>query len=120
MSVLRGPRFKRGETYKRFLLIRSGDPTGATCRAVLKAARNGQAPGDDAPDAAVFTVAFVDHHDPLNNASDPAWLCVLSAENSEALTPGTYVMDARVEIGGEVYATATEQVTVEQRVTEDG
>lgn len=120
MSILRGPRFKRGETYKRLLLIRSGDPAGATCRAVLKAARNEGAPGDDAPDAAVFTVSFVAHHNPDDGASDPAWLCVLSAQDSEALTPGSYVMDARIEIGGEVYATATEKVTVEQRVTEDG
>lgn len=120
MSALRGPRFKRGETYKRFLLVRSGDPSGATCRAVLKKARNGGPPGDDAEEEAVFTVTFVAHHDPLDNASDPAWLCVLSDEDSAALAYGSYVMDARIEIGGEVYATATEQVTVEERVTEDG
>ena len=120
MSILRGPRFKRGETYKRFLLVRSGDPSGATCRAVLKKARNGGPPGDDAPEEAVFTVTFVAHHDPLDNASDPAWLCVLTDEASADLTPGSYVMDARIEIGGEVYATATEHVTVEERVTEDG
>lgn len=120
MSILRGPRFKRGETYKRFLLVRSGDPSGATCRAVLKKARNGGAPGDDAPEEAVFIVTFVAHHDPLDNASDPAWLCVLTDEASADLTPGSYVMDARIEIGGEAYATPTEKIIVEERVTEDG
>lgn len=111
-------KFKRGETFSRILLVRAGDADGAEVRCVLKRSRNGKAPGDAAEDAAVFDMAWLEHHDPADEASAPGWLATLSPEQTEALTPGLYATDARVSIDGAVVATQTEQVEVVERVTE--
>ena len=117
MSVAR-TRLQRGETFTVGLRVASGDPAGVNCRMVLKRAVNGLPPGDAAEDAGVFDVTFIEHLDASDPTSPAAFIGVLSAEASEALTPGLYVMDARLVLPSGVGQTERVQVTVEERVTE--
>ena len=118
MTIAATARFKRGGTISLALRVDSGDVTGATCRAVLKSAVFGAEPGDDAPDAAVFDVAYVAHIDPDDLSSPSAWMLTLSAASSTALSVGTYVADARVVRASDVIQTATLRLILEERVTE--
>lgn len=119
MSQVLQNRFKRGASYRRFLAVRSGDPTGVVVTAALKPAVNGGSPGDQVPPAVVFGVTFVAHRDPLDLTSPPGFLCELTPAQTLTLTTGSYVMDGRAELGGDVVYTATEAVAVDERVTED-
>ncbi|MBJ7446860.1 MAG: hypothetical protein JHC81_04935 [Brevundimonas sp.] len=113
-------KIKRGTTYRRLLLIRSGDASAASCRMVLKRAASNAAPGDEAPAAAEFVCVYVTNSDPADLTSPPAFVCTLAASATEDLAVGTYKTDARIEIAGDVIATATETIEVIERVTEDG
>lgn len=120
MSRLAHPTFKRGATYRRLLIVRQGDASEAVPSAVLKAVVDGEAPGDAAPALATFMVSYLPNLDPDDVASPAAFLFTLPPVETTAIPAGAYVMDARIQIGGDVVTTATERVTVEERVTEDG
>lgn len=108
----------RGSTFKLGIRPRSGAAfTGAeTVRCVLKRStqRDTVGPGDDVPDAVVFSCSFV-----AASGNMPAyWKITGSAAQSEALAPGWYITDARIVIGGEVTQTTPVKIEVVQRVTE--
>lgn len=112
-------RFTRGETFVAGLKVRSGDVSSGTFRMVMKKAINaGQVPGDDAPDIATLTVAYVANIDPDDLTSPAAIVGTLPADVSEGLVAGRYVMDARITVGGRVEQTDVVDVIVDERVTE--
>lgn len=118
MTIAATARFKRGGTISLALRVDSGSVAGASCRAVLKSAVYGAEPGDDAPDAAVFDVAYVANIDPDDVTSKPAWMLTLSATASAALSAGAYVADARIVRSSDVIQTSSLLVIIEERVTE--
>lgn len=90
--------------------------TGATCRANLKLARNGDAPGDAAEVEASFTVTAATEVVP---GGGPGFVLTLSAEQTEALAPGNYVTDAKVTFpSGYTRVANLQRVTVLERVTQ--
>lgn len=118
MTIAATARFRRGGTISLALRVDSGSMSGATCRAVLKAAVDGAQPGDAAAEAAVFDAAYVANIDPDDTGSKPAWLLTLSAAVSEALSAGDYVADARIVRTSDVIQTSSLLVIIEERVTE--
>lgn len=95
--------------------VEGGDLTGATCRADLKKALNGGAPGDLAEVVATFTVTLTDEVTPGGWAG---FYLTLSPEQTAALTPGNYVTDAMVTLAsGYRKPTDVVQITVVERVT---
>lgn len=111
-------KFQRGETFVAGLKVREGDGSGLDCRIALKKAVNGRAPGDAAPVAGELDVVYVAHMDAEDDTSPAAFIGTLTAEETEDLEPGLYVMDARLTLtGGEIVQTETIQVEVRERVT---
>lgn len=111
-------RFSRGETFTAGLKVRSGDVSTATCTMWLKKAVNGGPPGDAAPQAAILAVTYVEHLDPEDLTSPAAFIGVLDEDQSLALEPGPFVMDARLVVAGQVAQTDVVRVSVMERVTE--
>lgn len=110
------PTLKRGATYQRALIVREGDASAATVRAVVKTRAAVQRQGDAAPELAVFAPTWVDHWDG-QAASPPGWILSLTADQTAGLPADDCVMDARVAIGGIVVMTGTELLRIDQRVT---
>jgi len=106
----------RGETFTLALEELDGDDlTGATCRAHLKLARNGGAPGDEAPVAATFTVTASTAVVP---GGGPGWVLLIGANETAGLEVGNYVVDARIELPNDHVEVANlQRVTVQERVT---
>lgn len=106
----------RGETFTLAIEELDGvDLDGATCRADLKAARNGGAPGDQAEVAASFTVTASDAVVPSGGAG---WVLALSATATTGLAVGNYVVDAKIELAsGFVEVADLQRVQVVERVT---
>lgn len=103
----------RGSTFKIGLRAKTGSFTGTeVIRCVLKAStqRAEYGPGDAVPDAVVLTPSY----DNVNGC----WVFTGSAAQSEALTPGFYITDARIVVGTEVIQTLPIKIEVVQRVTE--
>lgn len=111
------PTLKRGASYSRALIVREGDASSATVRAVIKSRAVLSRQGDAAPDLAEFSAAWVAHWDG-DPASPPGWILSLTPEQTAALPADDCVMDARVSLGGVVVMTETESLRVVQRVTE--
>lgn len=107
----------RGETFSLALEELDGvDLTGATCRADLKLARNGGAPGDVAPVAATFTVSASTEVVPGGGAG---WVLTLDADQTAGLAIGNYVVDAKIELlSGFVEVADLQRVSVLERVTQ--
>lgn len=110
------PTLKRGASYQRALIVRDGDASAGTVRAVVKSMADVQKMGDAAPELAVFTASWTDHWDG-QASSPPAWLLSLTPEQTALLPADDCATDARVSIGGFVVATQTERLRVEQRIT---
>ncbi len=109
-------RLTRGETFSLALEELDGvDLDGATCRADLKAARNGGAPGDQAEVAASFTVTASTEVVPGGGAG---WVLTLPAPATTGLAVGNYVVDAKIELAsGFVEVADLQRVQVVERVT---
>lgn len=118
MSTRAAVRLTRGETFTCALEASAGDMTGAVCLAALKPAAFACPPGDATPAAATFTVTEVPSVDEADADAGPGWLLILDAATTETLTPGPYLMDARVTVGAVVSQTDLVGVTVDERVTE--
>jgi len=111
--------FQRGETFVIALEAVQGDISGATVRAVLKAASNGEPPGDAASEAAVFSSSSVAHVDADDLTSKPGWLLSLTATQTAGLALGLYLMDARIVLAsGAIDQTGLVAVTVRERITQ--
>lgn len=111
---------KRGTSFTAVLDDLSGNGSGAQVSASLKYARDGAAPGDDAPAVAEFTVTYQADIDRGDGTSGPGWFLVLSEPASLALEAGrTVLTDVRIEIDGIVHYTPTQRLAVVERVTED-
>lgn len=106
----------RGETFSLALEeLDAVDLTGADCRADLKLARNGGAPGDAAPVAAAFTVTPATEVVPGGGAG---WVLTIDAAETADLPIGSYVVDALVELpSGHVEIADLQRVSVLERVT---
>ena len=105
----------RGASFALALRVIAGSVTGSeTIRCVMKRAVNfNQAPGDASPEAIVFDSEFV-----AASGDQPAhWLFTAAGAASEALTAGIYLVDARMEIGGDVIQTTPVRVDVVERIT---
>lgn len=109
-------RVTRGETFALALEeLDAADLNGAVCRADLKAAKNGGAPGDEAPVAAVFSVTSSDAVVPGGGAG---FVLTLTALQTVALHVGNYVVDARIILpSGFVEVADLQRVAVVERVT---
>lgn len=109
-------RLTRGETFSLAIEeLDQADLTGATCRADLKAARNGGAPGDATEVAAAFIVSASDVVVPGGGGG---WVLTLAASVTAGLTVGSYVVDARIELpSGHVEVADLQRVQVVERVT---
>ena len=109
-------RLTRGETFSLALEeLDHADLTGATCRADLKLARNGGAPGDVAPIAASFTVTPSTEVVPGGGAG---WVLTIGADQTSDLAIGNYVVDAKIELpSGHVEVADLQKVAVAERVT---
>ena len=102
---------KRGASFIAVLDDITGNGAGAQVSAVLKAARDGAAPGDDAPAVAVFAVAYQADIDRGDGTSGPGWFLTLSEIATEALTAGRTVMtDVRIEVDGLVHYTPSQRL----------
>lgn len=106
----------RGETFTLALEeIDGADLIGATCRADLKTARNGGAPGDAAPVAATFTVTGSTEVVPGGGSG---WVLLIGANETAGLDVGNYVVDAKIELpSGHVEIADLQRVAVAERVT---
>jgi len=106
----------RGETFTLALEELDGDDlSGATCRADLKQARNGGAPGDDAPVAATFIVTASTAVVP---GGGPGWVLLIGANETAGLDVGNYVVDAKIELlSGFVEVADLQRVAVVERIT---
>lgn len=106
----------RGETFSLALEeIDGADLTGATCRADLKLARNGGAPGDATPVAATFTVTDSAAVVPGGGAG---WVLLIGANETAGLDVGNYVVDAKITLpSGHVEVADLQRVSVQERVT---
>ncbi|GEM_PF-1597344 len=112
---------KRGATFTAVLDDRSANAANATISASLKYARDGGAPGDDAPTAAEFAVRYQADIDRGDGTSGPGWFLTLTEDQTEALIAGrTVTTDVRIEVDGGVHYTDTQRLSVVERVTEDG
>lgn len=112
---------KRGASFTAVLDDMSGNGAGAQVSAVLKIARDGAAPGDDAPAVATFNVSYQADIDRGDGTTGPGWFLTLSEADTEALVAGrTVLTDCRIEIDGAVHYTDTHRLAVAERVTEDG
>lgn len=109
-------RLTRGETFSLAIEeLDQADLTGAECRADLKLARNGGAPGDAAPVAAEFTVTASDAVVPGGGGG---WVLTLGAVTTIDLAVGNYVVDARIALpSGHVEVADLQRVQVVERVT---
>lgn len=109
-------RLTRGETFSLAIEELDGaDLTGAECRADLKLARNGGAPGDQAEVAAEFTVASSTEVVPGGGAG---WVLTVGPNVTAGLVVGNYVVDARIELpSGHVEVADLQKVAVAERVT---
>lgn len=106
----------RGETFSLALEeLDLADLAGATCRADLKLARNGGAPGDLAPVAATFIVTPSAEVVPGGGAG---FVLTIPADETADLAIGNYVVDAVVDLpSGYIEITDLQRVTVLERVT---
>lgn len=106
----------RGETFSLAIEELDGaDLDGATCRADLKAARNGGAPGDQAEVAASFTVTGSTE---VVHGGGAGWVLTLDANATTALAVGIYVVDAKIVLAsGFVEVADLQRVQVIERVT---
>lgn len=106
----------RGETFALALEeLDHADLTGVSCRADLKLARNGAAPGDEAPVAASFLVVASPEVVPGGGAG---WVLTIGANQTSDLPIGNYVVDAKIELpSGHVEVADLQKVTVQERVT---
>lgn len=109
-------RLTRGETFSLALEELDGaDLTGAECRADLKLARNGGAPGDAAEVAAEFTVTTSAEVVPGGGAG---WILTIGPNASAGLVVGNYVVDAKITLpSGHVEVADLQKVAVAERVT---
>lgn len=109
--------WRRGATFTMGLRVTDGTVDGSevvTCW--LKPARYNKSPGDDVDPVVTFTTAYV-----AASGADPAhWLFTGTALQGEGLAVGSYIADARIEIGGSVIQTESVLINVVERVTEDG
>ncbi|MNR96411.1 hypothetical protein D3C72_275660 [compost metagenome] len=107
----------RGETFSLALEEIDGvDLTGAACRADLKRASNGGAPGDATPIAATFTVTDSAAVVPGGGAG---WVLIIGANETAGLAVGKYVVDAKIILpSGHTEIADLQRVTVMERVTQ--
>jgi hypothetical protein len=107
--------YQRGETISLALDAVSGDPLAVTnISAALKAVPPGRTGvPDGAPVAANFAIA------PRVAQGDipPGWTLTINAPSSAALSPGTYLADARIEVAGGVIVTEPVAVRIKASVT---
>jgi hypothetical protein len=107
--------FQRGETISLALDALSGDPLSVSG---ISAAMKAVAPGRtsvtaDTPVAAAFAIAAR-----LAAGDIPAgWTLTIPAIISQALTPGSYIADARIEIAGGVVITESVALRIKQSVS---
>lgn len=100
MGNIAGPTytFQRGEPVIIGREVVSGDPTGYTVTARLKKSVGGRGmPSASAPVAATFTVEF----QAATGSQAARWLLTLDAVDADALSRGTYVVDALFTLAGE-------------------
>lgn len=111
---------KRGATFTAVLDDRKANAADAVISASLKYARDGGAPGDDAPAVAVFAVRYEAEIDRGDGTTGPGWFLTLTEDDTRALEAGrTVTTDVRIEIDGQVHYTDTHRLSVVERVTED-
>ena len=109
-------RLTRGETFSLAIEeLDQADLTGAECRADLKRALNGGAPGDLAEVAAEFTVTASTEVVPGGGAG---WVLTIGANGTAGLGVGNYVVDAKITLpSGHVEVADLQRVQVAERVT---
>lgn len=107
--------FQRGETISLALDAVKGDPLSVTA---IGAGMKAVAPGRtgislETPVAAVFAIA------PRAAQGDipPGWTLTIDAASSTALQAGSYLADARLEVGGGVIITETVAISLREGVS---
>lgn len=108
----------RGSSFTFGLQVRSGVVTGTEgFRAVAKqvGGLGHQPPGDAAPELVVFSAVFA----PAVGKIPARWILSATAAQGEALTPGYYVADARIDMGsGVILQVDPCFILLRERVTE--
>lgn len=107
--------FQRGETISLALDAVTGDPLSVTA---ISASMKAVAPGRTSvsagtPVAAAFNIA------PRAAQGDipPGWSLTIDAASSAALQAGSYLADARLEVGGGVVITESVPIAVRESVS---
>ncbi len=107
--------FQRGETISLALDAVTGDPLSVTAiGAAMKAVPPGRTGvADSAPVAATFSIS------PRAAQGDipPGWTLTINAAISAALSPGSYLADARLEVAGGVIVTEPVPIRIAPSVT---
>lgn len=107
--------FQRGETISLALDAVTGDPLAVTA---ISAAMKAVAPGRTSvsagtPVAAVFAIS----PRAAQGSISPGWTLTIDAATSAALSAGSYVADARLEVGGGVIMTESVAVVLRESVS---
>ncbi|MBL0924417.1 MAG: hypothetical protein IBJ12_08120 [Sphingomonadaceae bacterium] len=107
--------FQRGETISLALDAVTGDPLSVTAMsASMKAVAPGRTSVSAAsPVAAVFTVA----PRAAQGNIPPGWNLTIDAASSAALQAGSYMADARLQIGGGVVITESVAIAIRESVS---
>lgn len=97
MAVLTA-RFRRGGPISLGRRVESGDPAGFTFVAVLKKTVGEVVPKASQPIAATFATTFVD----AVGSVAAYWLISITPAVSSTLAPGTYAVDGKLILAGQV------------------
>jgi hypothetical protein len=111
----------RGATLSLFVEVLQDDGSEIdgteSARAVAKEVSRPQntPPGDDAPDALVFSVTWV----PASGSQAAGWHLEATAADTAALSAGYYLADLRIDMGsGQIVQTIPLALDMRERVTE--
>lgn len=107
--------FQRGETISLALDALSGDPMSVTAMAAkLKAVPPGRT---NAPASAPIAANFVITNRAASGDDPAGWTLTIPATASATLTPGAYLADARLDVGGGVIVTESVAIRLRDSVS---
>jgi hypothetical protein len=106
---------QRGETISLALDAVTGDPLLVTA---ISAGMKAVAPGRTGVSAGTpIAAAFTINPRPAHGDIPPGWNLTIDAATSAALAVGTYLADARIEVGGGVVITEAVAISVRESVS---
>jgi hypothetical protein len=107
--------FQRGETITLALDAVAGNPLDVTAiSAQLKAVPPGRT---FVPEDAPAVASFIATPRAAQGTVPPGWTLTISANTSGALSPGSYLADARLEVAGGVIVTESVAIRLRPTVT---